>query len=265
MRFGTSLACAALLGALVGCGNDLGFDPQADTGLPCDVSNFLADRCQGCHGTPLAGGAPVRLVTYQDLMKVNASGVTVAQRCLDRMNKVGAQMPPSPALAASTDELAMFGAWMGGGAAPGHCAGGGVFGGPVTCSSGQHWGGGDRESPLMHPGGDCIACHTQRREGPKLTIAGTVYATGHEPTDCNGSSAAGLAVEVTDAGGRVTSLPVNAAGNFLSQAAVAFPIRVAVVSGANRRVMVSAPPTGDCNSCHTQDGAQGAPGRIAAP
>jgi hypothetical protein len=258
-----SLACAALLGAWTGCGNDLGFDPSANTGLPCDVVAFLSDRCQSCHGSPLAAGAPIRLMTYDDLMGTNAAGVSVAQRCLERMTKAGAQMPPAPALAATTAEVAMFQAWMAAGAPPGDCRGGGAFNGGVVCTSGSTWSGGNRESSLMHPGVACIQCHAASREGPRFTIAGTVYPTGHEPNDCNGATSA--TVEVTDAAGHVTNLPVNAAGNFSSSAAVPFPIQVAVVAGGKRRPMAGSPTSGDCNTCHTQDGASGAPGRIATP
>jgi hypothetical protein len=249
---------------LAGCGNDLGYDTSAATsGLPCDVQGFLADRCQGCHGSQLANGAPIHLMTYDDLTAANAAGVTVAQRCLDRIKSTGSQMPPLPASAATLAEVSMFEGWVTAGAPSGDCVGGaGGFGGPVVCTSGKTWTGGNRESSLMHPGVACIACHASG-EGPRFRIAGTVYPTGHEPDDCNGASAA--TVEVTDAAGNVSSLPVNAAGNFFTQAAVAFPIHVAVVAGGMRRAMAGTPPTGDCNTCHTQDGANMAPGRIALP
>jgi hypothetical protein len=157
----------------------------------------------------------------------------------------------------------MFEAWVSSGTPAGDCAtGSGTFGGPTVCTSGTTWTGGNRESPVMHPGVACISCHASG-EGPRFRIAGTVYPTGHEPNDCNGATSA--TIEVTDAGGKVTSLSVNAAGNFFTQAAVAFPIHVAVVANGMRRSMSGAPPTGDCNTCHTQDGANLAPGRIALP
>jgi hypothetical protein len=69
-------------------------------------------------------------------------------------------------------------------------------------------------------------------EAPRLQIGGTVYPTGHEPNDCYGATSA--AVEVTDANGQVTSLPVNESGNFLTSQAIAFPIHVAVVANGKR-------------------------------
>ena len=38
----------------------------------------------------------------------------------------------------------------------------------------------------MRPGHACIACH-QANDGPDFAIAGTVYATAHEPDNCNGA------------------------------------------------------------------------------
>jgi hypothetical protein len=258
--------CTAASIALAACGNDLGYDTSASTGLPCDVQAILADHCEVCHGATLAGGAPIHLTSYADLMATSSTGGTVAQRCLDRMRNTTAQMPPLPAAAVTAAEIATFQAWVGAGAPSGECTGGaggaGGFDGPVVCTSGKTWTGGNRESPLMHPGLPCIGCHASG-EGPRFRIAGTVYPTGHEPDDCDGAAAA--AVEVTDASGAITTLPVNAAGNFFSSAAFAFPIRVAVVAGGTRRAMAGSPPTGDCNTCHTRDGANLAPGRIALP
>jgi hypothetical protein len=142
-----------------------------------------------------------------------------------------------------------------------------------TCTSGKTWTLGDRGSSLMHPGDMCITCHTQKG-GPDFTIAGTVFPSGHEPTDCNGSSGAaiGLQVVITDANGKVTSLGVNSVGNFYSYApssggpSIAFPIHAKVVAnGGKERAMSAAQTDGNCNSCHTQNGANSAPGRITAP
>jgi hypothetical protein len=253
--------------ALAGCGNDLAADAAAtpaSSGLPCDVQAVLADHCEACHGTSLAGGAPIHLATYADLTAKNAAGVTVAQRCLDRMKSTSAQMPPPPAASATSPEIASFEAWVTQGMPGGDCAGGGgPFDGPSVCTSGTHWTGGNRESPQMHPGAACISCHTSSGEAPRFNIAGTVYPTGHEPTDCNGATAG--AVEVTDARGTVTVLTVNAAGNFFSTAAFVSPIHVAVVKNGVRRAMSGSPPSGDCNSCHTETGASMAPGRITLP
>ena len=115
----------------------------------------------------------------------------------------------------------------------------------------------------MRPGGACITCHTMRG-GPAYAVAGTVYPTAHEPNDCNGVSGA-VTVVVTDKNGVVTTLPVNGVGNFSSRARIAAPFNVKVVNGAKQRVMAGALTAGDCNSCHTLAGVNGAPGRVMAP
>jgi hypothetical protein len=265
---------------IAGCGNDLGYPlggagevdggvdelPSGRNTLPCDVQAFLADHCQSCHAAEPVNGAPISLVTYRDLTSKNANGVMIAQRALTRLQSNAAPMPPPPAPAATATDISAFEAWVTAGACT---AAPGPFDGPPVCTSGTMWTGGDRESPLMHPGNACITCHAQlqpRRGGddaPRFTVAGTVYPTGHEPNDCNGAPSA--TVEVTDATGTVTSLPVNAAGNFFTTAAIAAPFHVAVVANGKRRAMGASPPTGDCNSCHTQAGASMAPGRIALP
>jgi hypothetical protein len=133
----------------------------------------------------------------------------------------------------------------------------------IVCTSGQTWTRGDRGSSVMHPGGACISCH-ETSGGPRLTIAGTVYPTAHEPDDCDGVSGS-LQVVITDANGRTLTLSVNAAGNFYSTSSVAFPFHAKVVSGGAERAMTAAQTSGDCNSCHTVAGANSAPGRIMAP
>jgi mono/diheme cytochrome c family protein len=265
---------------MAGCGNDLGDPLDVDGGvdeppsdrdmLPCDVQTFLADHCQSCHGAQPVNGAPISLVTYRDLTSKNANGVMIAQRAVTRLQSTTTPMPPPPAPTATATDISAFEAWVTAGAPPGDCtAAPGPFDGPPVCTSGTMWTGGDHESPLMHPGNACIACHAQRRsrggddDAPRFTIAGTVYPTGHEPNDCNGAPSA--TVEVTDAKGAVTSLPVNAAGNFFTSVAIEAPFHLAVVANGKRRAMGASPPTGDCNSCHTQDGANMAPGRIALP
>jgi hypothetical protein len=116
----------------------------------------------------------------------------------------------------------------------------------------------------MQPGAPCIACHASGGgEAPLFAIAGTVYPTLHEPTECNG--AANVTVVITDAMGQQISLTSNSAGNFSYQGAVVTPYTAKVVSAAGTLAMATPQTTGDCNSCHTETGANGAPGRITAP
>ena len=240
-----------------------GPDAGASTGLPCDVQTVLADRCWSCHASPPAGGAPMSLMTYGDLMRTDANGVRYIDRAITRMQDSAKPMPPLPAAAATTTEISALQAWVAAGTPMGSCGASGVdpLNAAPTCTSGQTSLGG--ESPVMDPGRACISCHASEIEAPKFTIAGTVYPTGHEPDNCYGTSS--VTVEITDAHGASLSLTPNAAGNFYSTAAIAFPIQAKVVAGGKERVMTGAQPSGDCNTCHTQTGASMAPGRIVVP
>jgi len=98
---------------------------------------------------------------------------------------------------------------------------------------------------------------------PRFVASGTVYATGHEPDNCNG--AVGASIVITDAAGASFSATTNDAGNFSFDATLAFPIHAHVVVNGSTRAMVGAVMTGECNGCHTQAGLQMAPGRIVLP
>jgi len=122
----------------------------------------------------------------------------------------------------------------------------------------------DEESVLMDPGMDCIACH-EGDEGPRLTIAGTVYSAYDEPDLCYGIPDA--IVEVTGADGRVFTLPTNGSGNFFMEAGapLTLPYTVKVVgpSGAENPMITAVSDT-NCARCHTAGGVDGAPGRVVA-
>ncbi len=147
------------------------------------------------------------------------------------------------------------------------------FGGDSVCSRGLSWDMGNKESPFMNPGMACTTCHTQLAPfvASRILVGGTVYETGHEPDLCFGIDGVKepMFVEITDADAVVTQLEVNEGGNFLwdrvVHGTIAFPITVRVVRGDQERVMMAPQMDGNCNSCHTEDGANGAPGRIVAP
>jgi hypothetical protein len=118
----------------------------------------------------------------------------------------------------------------------------------------------------MKPGNACISCHTDQ-SGPSFSVAGTVFPTAHEPDGCNGTDGPtdGVKVLIIDANGAMRALPVNAAGNFMSNTALPTPYRAIVVRGNSIREMKSTQTDGDCNSCHTEWGSNGAPGRVTEP
>src|SRR4051812_45483555 len=40
---------------------------SAPVGVPCDVADFLKTQCSECHGAKPSGGAPNRLLSWEDL------------------------------------------------------------------------------------------------------------------------------------------------------------------------------------------------------
>jgi mono/diheme cytochrome c family protein len=72
-------------------------------------------------------------------------------------------------------------------------------------------------------------------------------------------------VVIVDAANQTITLTPNAAGNFFYAGAVTFPFHAKVTYQGRERIMVAAQSNGSCNACHTQNGANGAPGRITLP
>jgi hypothetical protein len=243
--------------------------------LPCDVQTLLVNRCDSCHGTTPSGGAPRSLVTYANLTSADPAdtSMTEAQVALQRMRSPSSPMPPSPAAAATSAEIATLQNWINAGYPSGSC--GGDAGAPPadplnaspTCTSKVTWNRGTTGSSSMEPGQACISCHAKSGEAPTFVIAGTLYPTGHEPDNCNGvNGTTGAKVVVTGNNGTSVTLTPNSAGNFYSSTTLPPPYKAKVVSSAGvERVMSSTASTGDCNSCHTQSGANNAPGRITLP
>jgi mono/diheme cytochrome c family protein len=246
----------------------------AGNGLPCEVQRLLARACWNCHGATPSSDAPMPLTTWYDFQAPARLDPTtnVGVRCLARMRNAANPMPPPPATLTAA-EIDAFAAWLDAGMPPGTCDEpiDDPFAGPVMCTTQRFWLDGNEGSSSMHPGRDCIGCHLEAREGPRLWVAGTVYATGHEPDDCYGVPRSGaLVVEITDARGRIYRLPTNKAGNFFLEreddVPLALPYTARVIDAqGNQRAMSSAQSVGSCNTCHTTTGAEDAPGRVVAP
>lgn len=121
------------------------------------------------------------------------------------------------------------------------------------------------DGPMMEPGEDCIHCHGDGgggEDGPRWTVAGTVYPSGD--TADPGAGVRGASIWLQDSNGKTFTLRSNKAGNFYSAESLAFPIRVAVghelghgrpgeVTDADRPVLVH----GSCNRCHRPGGEAG--------
>jgi mono/diheme cytochrome c family protein len=252
------------------------------TGLPCDIQGILENRCIACHGpTASAANGPPPLLSYDQLIAPSNADPKQSRAQLALAYMKSKTMPPPPAVAPEDDEIAAFQAWVDNGTPknPTACtdppppagdagtsdAGSPDAGAPV-CTSNKFWKGSDDDgNPLMHPGRACNACH-QKEGGPNLRIAGTVFPTAHEPDDCDGAGGPPqLTIIVTDAKNQVHRLTANSAGNFLTTTRVTLPIRAQVTDGTKVRNMNGSVTSGDCNSCHTVNGLNGAPGRIMAP
>lgn len=136
--------------------------------------------------------------------------------------------------------------------------------GDGACISGEKWTGGNEESSKMNPGQACIECH-DRGEGPSFEAAGTVYTNYDEPKNCNGLS--GATVRITDKNGDVYEEKTNSAGNFYFSSKhydikTPYTAEVEFADGTIAS-MAGDQTSGDCNSCHTQNGSGDAPGRIS--
>lgn len=246
--------------------------------LPCSIKNLLGTRCQGCHGNPPVPGAGVSLLTHADLTAPSQSDatLTVAARSLKRMKDALAPMPPSPATHATAEEIATLETWIDAGAPRGECnydpndPNSNPYDAPAKCSSGHYWTANDTGSTWMMPGRACVTCHRMigNSFAPQFSVAGTVFPTAHEPDKCYGVPlATGAKIIITDATGQeLPPIEVVSGGNFgVIFPNFARPYRAKVVVGNTERVMLTPQTNGDCNACHSQNGAQGALGRIILP
>jgi mono/diheme cytochrome c family protein len=237
----------------------------------------MQNRCASCHGAVPAAGAPRSLITFAELTQSDPANPasTEAQVALQRMQNPTIPMPPLPATGATSQEITTLQNWINAGYPSGSCGGdAGVLppdplNAAPTCSSKTPVAGGEGSSQML-PGQACISCHGSSGggEAPKFAVAGTLYPTGHEPNNCNGASGTttGAKVVITGSDGTITTLVPNAAGNFYSNVALKLPYAAKVVNAAGaERIMVAKQTSGDCNSCHTQTGATGAPGRVTLP
>jgi hypothetical protein len=247
-----------------GGGGDTG--AQQTTGLPCSVAALLTKYCAACHGVSPSSGTS--LASYSDLNKTSKTDPSKneAQLALARMR--AGSMPPAGSTAPTAQEIATFETWVNSGLPLGSCASpdGGApdpFAGPHVCTSGSFYTSGEGRS--MEPGNACISCHAGSGEAPRFTIAGTVYPTGHEPSRCQAAGVSGAQVAITDNGGAVHLYAANAVGNFSASDAIGVPFRAEVRYGGKTRGMAASQTSGDCNACHTENGASGAPGRILLP
>ncbi|MEW5854520.1 MAG: YceI family protein [Myxococcota bacterium] len=264
--------------------------PDAGTCDPvgyADVEPIMSSWCTGCHRS---GGAQVPLDSYQAGLQATSHP---AYRPMNRWEASAARMEdqsmPPGGNGPSNAEIDLVRRWVNAGTPEQACEpGNGASspdagspnevdagepssppdaGGPEpwepTCTSGTWWDDGDHGSSRMHPGGNCMNCHS-REDGPTYKAAGTVMGALHDETDCNGVP--NVTVRITDANGAVIELLTNTAGNFKTSTSIAKPYTAEVVDAlGNVRRMFTPQTDGNCMNCHTMEGANGAPGRIIPP
>jgi hypothetical protein len=110
-----------------GTGGSGGTTTQPSTGLPCDIASTLQSYCVSCHAATPTGGAPMPLVTWDNLAATSPKGGTYGERSVLRMKDAAALMPPSGGVPAG--EISGFEAWVTAGMAKGTCGGTGGTGG----------------------------------------------------------------------------------------------------------------------------------------
>lgn len=111
---------------------------------------------------------------------------------------------------------------------------------------------GDEGSATMRPGEDCLSCHSSGENA--FTLAGTVFG---ESSAAASTGLSGVTVTITDKNGTKVTLTSNAAGNFYTSRALAFPVNVEVQSGTAVAQMFSAADRGGCNGCHAASSSMG--------
>lgn len=240
--------------------------------LPCDVADVLSTNCMSCHAGNNAQGSVV-LTSHAALTGPSPSdpNSTVIERSLVRMRDATSPMPPTGML--SDADIATLQAWVDAGTPQGDCGGNPPPTDPV-CTSGSTWGGCEG-SKDMFPGQTCIHCHNnpsaqpagcEGEVGPMLGVGGTVFSTLREKDNCYAEDVGGTTVVITDANNQTYELAVRGYGNFyLEEIAPAMPIRAEVRRNGKTVAMKDPVNSGDCNSCHSVLGSEGAAGRIVPP
>jgi hypothetical protein len=149
-----------------------------------------------------------------------------------------------------------------------------------TCASGLVYQG-NAGRPTMNPGLACRSCHLGQnfdnqnpaglsKPDKAFFFMGTAYASLREDDRCLSANVpSGAKIEILDSSGAVkATLPINEAGNFFSDstsAGFALPYRARIVANGKTLQMATPQMDGDCNTCHTDSGRNGAPGRITWP
>lgn len=273
-------------GAGGGSGSVGGGAGQTTSGIPCDVATIVLTRCAACHGQPPSGGAPIALLSRADFLAASAvnAAQTHGERSVLRMRDAVNPMPPGAQVASS--EIDVVAAWVTAGMPAGTCDSldAGFVDPTPTCLSGVFEptpvAGDAHGGPGMAPGWACRACHAGQdfmgqnpgglldRADQVNQFMGTVFRAPHEKDLCAPRLGLTGQVQILDLNGTVRArLPFGADGNFSGNVPTGMPspYRARVVTSGGERMMQTGQTNGDCNTCHTVAGREGAPGRIYLP
>ncbi len=122
---GTNSASATDGGSPGGPDATTGVTSIGSTPLPCDVTAVLQANCQSCHGLSAANGAPMSLVTWEDLHAAvlpdsiglpATAGEQVYQMVGTRIHSATKQMPQPPFPALGAEDMATLDNWIAAGA-----------------------------------------------------------------------------------------------------------------------------------------------------
>ena len=257
---------------LVACGNDhapRALDAPPLDGLPCDVRDVIASACAQCHASPTTSGAPEPLLSRADFFaQSSVAGQNEGQRSHSRLHDAATPMPPLSEPPLSADAFALLDGWFVAGMPTGTCDALAAGYHIPTCASGNLWSGGANDD-TMDPGKACVSCHQMSPPAIPHYFMGTGFPAYHEGNDCEDATPAGARVEILDPIGNITAeLFPDGVGNFYSASmdpGVPVPYRARLIVGERVRTMVNPVTSGDCNDCHTEQGTNGAPGRLVWP
>ena len=98
------IACSGGQPASPRCVPDVPPDEGGPGGLPCNVHSVIRRKCQGCHGDPQFFGAPVALLTYDDVTRH-------AAQIQANIHGGPTPMPPAPSSLSAAD-LATLDQWF---------------------------------------------------------------------------------------------------------------------------------------------------------
>lgn len=130
LAFGFVVPSVLLLGGACGGGSsggpstsgpldeDDGGGGTGAAGLPCDVDKVLADHCRKCHASPPQFGAPMPLVTWENLVAPSLADPAkkVYEGVVERVADERRRMPPSPNAPLSAAEQKTLADWIAAGA-----------------------------------------------------------------------------------------------------------------------------------------------------